>query len=463
MMDQIDKKEVFQEIFKACDYGNLGMFVGAGFSKAVIGESALGWLGIIDEARKKFELKALTDEELKGASLPELATQTCKKIAENENSDYSEAKQRFKAEISNISNWLPSIEAGEEFEKWFDSMKPAWVITTNYDAVMEHILTGKSISISPKKYFSAPKNVIPIYHLHGTRQEPETIVVTQEDYVSLLRPNDYRQTKLAMTIRESTVLVLGYSLGDINVLSAIDWSKNIGSGDIDYPHGVIQILRIEKPNIPKEYAYRDENENIILEIDDLSSFFKQLTEYINDKQVEAALNSKILEDLAERLSKDNEDFMESFINSEDTRRILLQALWQSEYLMIIPYIQFLNNCLDKVWEGTYVKDAFYMYEKYLDIILDILIFYPYEKMPPKLFQITMDALDKVLRYVDKSASDRTPGNSWSANACWHRRKKDIPEATRTQIFQYAEKNQLRTLNQLIDSTVKEDISVGATE
>ncbi|WP_258319244.1 hypothetical protein [Listeria monocytogenes] len=55
MSELIKREEVYQKIFKAFNYGNLGMFIGAGFSKAVIGDGknpALGWLDIIRKVSK---------------------------------------------------------------------------------------------------------------------------------------------------------------------------------------------------------------------------------------------------------------------------------------------------------------------------------------------------------------------------------------------------------------------------
>ena len=68
-----------------------------------------------------------------------------------------------------------------------DILSPTWIITTNYDLVLETLLTGKCKSLSPTNYLSAPRNIIPIYHFHGTRLDPNSIIVTQEDYIPLFR------------------------------------------------------------------------------------------------------------------------------------------------------------------------------------------------------------------------------------------------------------------------------------
>mgnify|MGYP006998408065 CR=1 FL=1 len=49
----------------------------------------------------------------------------------------------------------------------------------------------------------------------------------------------------------------------MNVLSALDWSKNIYTQENEYPYEIIQAFWTSSP---KENPYRDENGNIIMEI-----------------------------------------------------------------------------------------------------------------------------------------------------------------------------------------------------
>lgn len=442
MIELIEKEEVYQKIFKSFNYGNLGMFIGAGFSKAVIGSGqnpALGWLEIIKKVSKTFDIEFPQEQDLVGISLPDLATDICKKIARTKECEYSDAKLLFKEEICNISNWLPNKESEERYRNKLEYLNPAWIVTTNYDQVIEMILTGKCISLNPMSYLSAPSNIIPVYHLHGTRLEAETIVITQEDYIPMFRPNEYRQVKLAMTIRESTTLILGYGLGDVNVLSAVDWSKNIYTEETTYPHEIIQALWTENP---KEKAYRDENGNIILEINDLETFLAELVVFIQNE--ENSYNNKLeeLNQLIDKLKENSGAFIDSFVREEETRLEILKAVSDFEYQTVLPYIEFLNNCLDKLWQECRKPNAFDKYNIYLRIILDVLINYQYKKMPPKLFQLIMETLNQVLGNIDLEPDVKTYGNSFSASDQWHSRKNDLPIDTIKQIYQYAEKNNL---------------------
>ncbi|WHF27035.1 SIR2 family protein [Bacillus altitudinis] len=440
MNGNISKKVVFEKLFNAFNYGNLGMFIGAGFSKTVIDNNfspALGWLDLIKKTSENFGIDFPNDEGLIGMSLPEVATHLCKSLADLKDVSYEEAKRLFKREICNLTNWLPSEKRISDFREIFDILSPSWIVTTNYDQVLETILTGKCKSLGPMNYFSAPRNVIPIYHLHGTRLEPESIIITQEDYIPLFRPNEYRQSKLAMTIRESTTLILGYGLGDVNVLSAVDWSKNIYTEENEYPYDIIQALWTSDP---KKDAYKDENGNIIIEISNLEEFLNELILFIVEKQGEYDKQLKLLNELIGRLEEENKEFVESFVDDKEVRLELINLISRFEYHMITPYIQFLNVCMDNIWEKTSHNGAFNMYDKYLNIILDIITNYEFKKMSPRLFQIVANSLNRVLKYVGSGTYSREFGYSWDATSSWHLRKKEIPKDMINQLYHYSKQN-----------------------
>ena len=148
IIDEVLSREiVFEKLFNSYNYGNLGLFVGAGFSKAAMEDqrkSALNWLELIKATSERLEIEFPSNDKLVGVSLPELATSLCKDLSEMNNISYKEAKGIFKNEICKISDWLPSEEQTKRFRAIFDKINPAWIITTNYDLVLETILIGIS-------------------------------------------------------------------------------------------------------------------------------------------------------------------------------------------------------------------------------------------------------------------------------------------------------------------------------
>jgi len=263
----LTRESVMNYLSSSVIYGNLGLFIGAGFSKAVLDNpfeiGALSWGELIEKSCDELSIDYININKV-GISYPEIATSICEKYANDKSIPYEEAKSEFKRKVCELTNWYPNGQQRDIYSNYLTLMNPKWIITTNYDLVIESLLTGRSLSLSPQDYLISPKDVIPVYHLHGIRHKHDSIIITQEDYVKLFRPNEYRQIKLALTIKESTTLILGYGLGDVNVLSAVDWSKNIYShstGSNLYPHQIIQVVRVDEP---RNETYIDKNDIIII-------------------------------------------------------------------------------------------------------------------------------------------------------------------------------------------------------
>ncbi len=159
----------------------------------------------------------------------------------------------------------------------FKELIPNWIVTTNYDTVIERILHEKAFLINPKDSFVKTKDFIPVYHIHGSIIDPESIVITNEDYTQTLRVSDYRHARLPFLIKESTVLMIGYSLNDLNVLSAVDYSQNVYTNiSAAFETLIIQLLYKKYPN-KEPYT----NNNIIIqEVGDLSDYLSELIDYI---------------------------------------------------------------------------------------------------------------------------------------------------------------------------------------
>lgn len=452
--NDMTRLSVFRKIFDSYIYGNLGMFIGAGFSKSVMEDEtqqALNWFELIEKASERLEIDFPEDKELIGISLPEVSTNICKKLAKMKDINYDEAKLLFKNKICELSNWLPSGKRIKVFRDIFDVMDPSWIITTNYDLVLETILTGKSKSLNPSNYLSSPRGTIPIYHIHGTRLDPDSIIITQDDYIPLFRPNEYRQTKLAMTIRESTTLVLGYGLGDMNVLSALDWSKNIYTEKNEYPSEIIQVIWTSSP---KEDPYIDENDNIIIEIDNLEAFLKELVEILLYEGELYNNELKILDNIIGKLDQDDDQLVKKFIDEKEFRIRLIEILSRDEYNMMYSYISFFIRCMDKIWREASSTGNLYAYDKYLIIILDIIINYEYNKMPPSLFRITAKSLNKVLAHVG-TINKLKPiyDENSEATRTWHDRKASIPKQMVKELFSYAEMNSLSHVEEFMKDLI----------
>lgn len=441
------REEVFEYLSKSVSFGNLGLFIGAGFSKAVINydstESALSWVDLLKVCAEKMDINFENDIYTDGVSYPQIATSLCEVHSSKKAVDYEESVKFLKRQICDLTSLYPTKEKREEYSGYLEIFEPSWIITTNYDLVIESLLTGKSSTLSPKDQLIAASDIIPVFHLHGVRTNPDDLIITQEDYISLFRPNEYRQIKLALTIKESTVLLLGYSLGDVNVLTAIDWSKNVFDGQqSNYPHEVIQVLREKKP---KAEPYRTKNGIIIIETDDLINFFKEFTE-IRTKCIEAETKELTdLQTLSKTLKRSDPSDVEAFIDDDDYRKGIVEKLCESPNYLISAFELFLTNCINTTWVRSAPRGAFKGYAQNLILILDILQPFSLDTMPPALFEVLADALNKLAWYIGDN-----PGESHAAAGIWRARKPDLPEDTIKELHNFSVLREANNLRWLLD-------------
>lgn len=419
------RKDVLTFISAAASYGNLGAFFGAGFSKAVMNddnnEIALSWGELLEQASKK--MKVDYDAIWKtGVGYPDIASSICKSHSETNKCDYTKSLSQLKKEIAALTSWYPDKEKREKFSQYLECLSPSWIITTNYDLIIESLLTGRSVPLGPNDSLSSQKGVIPVFHLHGLRTNPEEIIIAQEDYVTLFRPSEYRQIKLALTIKESTTLLLGYGLGDVNVLTALDWSRNVFKGEqANYPNDVIQVLRKDRP---KDQPYRDKNGIVILETEDLSGFFDEFIKIRKKRLEEEEEEKKEIIELANKLDAPDNSMIEKFIDDPKFRLEMLGELSKFSIYLASGFVSFLNKCIDETWKRSAANGAFEGYNQNLIILLDMLTSFPVNRFPPALFQTAAYSLDRVGYYVGSGS-----GQSHAANKTWIKRKGELKEET----------------------------------
>ena len=266
------------------------------------------------------------------------------------------------------------------------------------------------------------------------------LLLLKEDYVSLFRPNEYRQLKLALTIKESTVLLLGYGLGDINVLTALDWSNNVfGTKDENYPNEIIQIVRTDEPS---EEPYRDKNKMIIYEVDELQDFFQDYSKNNSIYKLKKKESDKLLSDLKKEL--EDRDQVDKFIDNEKYRKKILKNLAKFPREIISSFESFLNEVFDNTWERSFPKGAFEGYNENLIVLLDILTSLKLEQIPPSLLGTLAYQLNGIGYYVG-----RRLGQSYSADDTFNARKDELSEEIITELSNIAQQHGYSSLNRLI--------------
>ncbi|CAK9884978.1 MAG: hypothetical protein XXXJIFNMEKO3_01370 [Candidatus Erwinia impunctatus] len=441
------RKQVLKFIFESSRYGNLGTFIGAGFSKAVLNHRkkiALSWGELLEKAAEKLSVNYDSFPKV-GYGFPELASLICRKYADSSGKSYDDSLLQLKVEIAALTSWYPDQECRDEYASYLETLSPAWIITTNYDLIIESLLLGKSIPLEPKDPLSSPSSVIPVYHLHGVRTNPESIIIAQEDYISLFRPNEYRQIKLALTIKESVTLLLGYGLGDVNVLTALDWSKNVFThARENYPNDIIQVIKSDSPG---DKPYRDAHGVIIIETSDLAEFFAEYSEISIKESKKKEREKENLKKLSDTLTHPGSDTIARFIDEEIFRKDILAKLSKFSIDLISGFISFLDKCIDQTWERSRPSCAFGGYNQNLNIILDILCAFPLCNFPPALLQTVVQSLERVAPLIGKEK-----GQSWEADSTWKKRRGELPPELVEELKNIAEQHSYDRVYSLICST-----------
>lgn len=440
------KEDVFKRIAEATIFGNLGLFIGSGLSKAVLLDefsetTALNWQELMEVCEKELEV-SVPDDEKKGVSYPEIATKLCKYLSVREKVPIKVAISKLKNKIADLTSWYPNTEKREEYSNYFDQLEPSWIITTNYDLVIESILTGKGVSLGPNDKIIAPKGFIPVYHLHGIRTIPNSIVITQQDYISLFRPNEYRQQKLPLIIKESLTVLIGYSMGDFNVLTAVDWSEHVyEETQGNTPTGIIQFLKVEDD---KNKVYIDDNGITILEFNDLSVILKELTEFIEEEKLTHLSTIEKLKTLNDLFKDSALEEVRKFVDNSRHRRTILNAVKENDKYLIVGFMALFSKCIDLTWNRAQERYAWEAYDQNLTMLLDMIEILNVNEMPPLLLHSITDNLNRVSSFIGRGL-----GDSFVANDTWQLRKGKINYETKRELLNICNTNGYSRLKRLL--------------
>lgn len=140
-------------------------------------------------------------------------------------SDFSTASEVLKSEFAALQ-----------------AIRPHAVITTNYDHALEGIFPGYE-AIVGKQVLRYNLNAYgEVYHIHGSVDDPSTIVINRDDYDRWNRESKYFAAKLLTYFAEHPVIIFGYSLTDTNVRVVLEDIGAIVADDTGLIANVLQVI-----------------------------------------------------------------------------------------------------------------------------------------------------------------------------------------------------------------------------
>lgn len=208
------------------------LFIGSGFSRRYIGlETWKDLLIKFTEHLRPFEYYYSSSNQ----NLPLTASLIAKDFHEAfwTRDEFELLRKKFGKRIINntsalkyaISYYLRSLslkgvinQEHEEEMALLHKLNVDGIITTNWDTLIEEILPDYKVFVGQDELlFSNPQSIGEIYKIHGCITQPDSLVLTNNDYQSFKERNAYLAAKLITLFIEHPIVFIGYSLGDSNI------------------------------------------------------------------------------------------------------------------------------------------------------------------------------------------------------------------------------------------------------
>jgi hypothetical protein len=213
------------------------LFIGSGMSRRYIGVQT--WYHLLEHMHQRLKLPkpfgyyVTNSPGEAGTDLPKLASSmgvefsemwwTLPAFEQSRNAYAESAKTPYSPLKYEITKYLaergdtPDPSLAKEIELLSRSQIDG-IITTNWDKFLESVFPDFKPYIGQEELiFSEVMSVGEIYKIHGSVQNPESLLLTKEDYDVFHERNPYLASKLLNIFMEHPIIFMGYSLEDTNI------------------------------------------------------------------------------------------------------------------------------------------------------------------------------------------------------------------------------------------------------
>lgn len=416
------------EIAYAAVSNRLCLFTGTGFSKAVSNGHAPSWQGLLEECC----MLTPRGDDLKQALFPEDG---------NNPLSLEEAAQVLSIEMLNsgknlheeVSKIISSIDLDGDNAPVSDflSSRACRIVTTNYDKLAEK-LAGEAAcqSLTPGLPIPKSSSRIKVYHVHGSIDSPENMVVTSDDYFKFMNSSSYFSKKLSTVLHENTVVIIGYSLGDTNLKSILSDYKGFSRNHV-IGSNLFLVSRSAVDQSVKDYYSHCYGIRVI-DSTEVNTFFRLLNYQIPTAE-------KCTESSVENIRKvvfEKQEFTKNFLRIENSFYEIISSISAIGVSIEHPeVVRALGKTIEYKSQLTNENNAWDQYEHlarwliYLASILEL-----------KGTSIEKVFLDAVLRSMNTMRSSNYIGYSWHAYTSWNNRWSSIIAKNRGLIRSHIEKS-----------------------
>jgi hypothetical protein len=209
------------------------LFVGAGLSRRYL--ELDGW----EELLRR--MAALTDYDYEyyfataNGDLPTIATLIAEELHPKwwKEANFKASREQFKDQLKHsdsalkaeasiyLSDSIQRLPTNGDLAKELDLLGKAvvdGVVSTNFDPLLEHVFPDFEIFVGQERLlFGDVLGIGEIYKIHGSYEDPDSLVLTSDDYKRFNERNPYLAAKLMTIFVEHPIVFLGYSLSDRNV------------------------------------------------------------------------------------------------------------------------------------------------------------------------------------------------------------------------------------------------------
>lgn len=340
----------------------------------------------------------------------------------------------LKYEISNyLDNKLKISEKYAEEISLLQSANVNGIITTNWDCFLdEHFGDFKVFVGQEQMIFNNRIGLAEIFKIHGSVKEPNSIIVTDEDYKNFNQRNPYLAAKLLTTFLEHPIIFLGYSLADKNIQEILKSITSCLQNDnlTKLQNHLIFIQRSKDGNVGITESVMSIDEVsipiIAVKIDDFSELYRLLGSLKRRLPLKYLIQiEKMVYDIVKNKDATSKVYVADRVEETDLSGselvfgIGLKNKLSSRGVTGLRIIDLMKDVIDPSLNeyDVIVKEAF-------PILMKTSIYIPYFRSLSEIDCIASNGSikKKISEYLDKSLSDKierisvdsfSPGSSYS--------------------------------------------------